>query len=395
MKNGSFKHRVLPFSLITIVFSIISSISICFGISNMRDSYNEISVYDNTNIDFIIPSPSKDQVNDLQEKSFVEEVLPYYYTKSSVNYRESTFSSNVMFFESFSNIEMSPYNQKRCIEKAEIKQNSMFVDYPFYAKTKCAIGNQVSLVINGVTLDFVISGIYEENSIFDGGAIAIQYSDTVKNAIMKNRTKDLPYSGAYLSSNSKEECKNYLYANYKPLGLLRERDEFDSQEAYDIYIAGFNSTNYSNEIVAIQQFASDHYLESNNLKNTGYVMAIIGCALSLVSFVALTLIMNNREKEVSRIKELVKKGEDKKDIFKYYLTSHFAAFILGIIVFAVSLLFIALSNTFIKLFPALTFVLIEASALILALIIGALLSFKKAKSFFAKKEGDKKSSDNA
>lgn len=66
MKMGLFKHRVLPLSIVSILLSSLSSSLLCVGISNFRDAYNETSVYENTQIDFMIPSPSKEQVENFK-----------------------------------------------------------------------------------------------------------------------------------------------------------------------------------------------------------------------------------------------------------------------------------------------------------------------------------------
>lgn len=386
MKMGLFKHRVLPLSIVSILLSSLSSSLLCVGISNFRDAYNETSVYENTQIDFMIPSPSKEQVENFKNEPFVSGILPYYYTKANATCNEKEQTNNILFFDTFSNMGLSPYNEKRCIDSSAFDESSMYVDYAFFARTKCKLGDEATFVLNGQTLKFVIAGIFEENTLFDGGAIAVQYNKTVENAVMKNRTKALPYSGAYLSSPNKEECKNYLYANYKPMGLLRERDEFDSDEAYSIYLAGFDSTDYSSEIVTAHLDSADHYLKSDSLRKNGYTVAIIGYVIPFLFSIVATLIMDARKNESAKVKQLVKNGEDKKSVVKYYAVPHVVSFGLSLTVSSAIIVANRLcSSSYIRTFPFAALVTIEAAVVLLCFDVNILLSLKKANSFFGKK----------
>lgn len=385
MGSGLFKNRILPFSIVSLLFSTVSSIFLCRGILSFRDAYNKTSVYKNTEIDFIVPSPSEEQVGDLKSKSFISEVLPYYYTKTTIACRDKNIINNVMMFGSLSDIKLSPYNQNRCIDLTDEEENSMVVDYSFFSKTKCNLGDTASFSINGEILNFKITGIFEENAFYDNGAVAVKYGDAIKNAIMKNRTKNIPYSGAYISASNKEECKNYLYEKYKPLGLLKERDEFNSDEAYKIYITGFYSTNYSNEIVFVQQYSSDDYLDSQNLETLGYATLISNyIALPIVSILS-TLIIDGRKKEISKTKQLIKNGEDKKNVYKYYLIPHLVTLLLNNSVICVALLISRLNSSYIRLLPCLTLVFIELLILLLCFSTSILISRRKVKSLFDKR----------
>ncbi len=369
----------------SLLFSTVSSIFLCKGILSFRDAYNKTSVYKNTEIDFIVPSPAEEQVSNLKSKSFISEVLPYYYTKTTISCCDKNIINNVMMFDSLSDIKLSPYNQNRCIDLTGEEENSMVVDYSFFSKTKCNLGDTACFSINGEVLNFKITGIFEENAFYDNGAVAVKYGDAVKNAIMKNRTKNIPYSGAYISASNKEECKNYLYEKYKPFGLLKERDEFNSDEAYKIYITGFNSTNYSNEIVFVQQYSSDDYLDSQNLEIIGYATLISNyIALPIVSILS-TLIIDGRKKEISKMKQLIKNGEDKKNVYKYYLIPHLVTLLLNNSVICVALLISRLNSSYTRLLSCLTLIFIELLILLLCFSTSILISRRKAKSLFDKR----------
>lgn len=390
--------RVFLFSLIALISNVVSSALLCSGAYCFRDSYNETSVFEYSNADFIIPSPSKDQIIELKNNELINEIVPYYFTKTNITYNGKSFLTNVLFFDDLENLDLTPFSKKRCIENHSVNSDSILVDYTFLTNAQCKVEGNTSLTFNGETISFKVAGIYEENSLFDGGAVAIQYSASVRNAIMKNRTKDLPYSGAYISSSNNEQCKNYLYQNYKPLGLLKDRDEFNSDEAYEIYINGFNSTNYSNEIVTIQEFARDHYLIAKGSKIKGFLALISGYLLFFASSILVTLFIDSSKKEMLRIQQSIKKGENKKWIKKYYLLPHYITAFEGLVAISALILICSASPTYMKPFLYLTFAAIEIALLLTSFVINILFSNKKVDLLFKKKqlvEKDTKNEKNA
>ena len=57
------------------------------------------------------------------------------------------------------------------------------------------------------------------------------------------------YSGAYLKVNDISKSDAYL-RNYKPMGRLKTRDDFNTDEEYQIHYNSWNNASYYNEITS-------------------------------------------------------------------------------------------------------------------------------------------------
>ena len=254
------RHRLLLTIVLCVASAIVASMLFAFPYINQQaGNYNSQSIYKNSEMDFIAPEPSYEQIVELSESNGIDKVFPFFLTKTQVTANGTSRTSTVLLSDQFQNIGITMYNDERLIEKAiEEPSAPILVDWQFCHDTGAKIGDKVSFTINSTVSEFEIFAIYETNSIYDGGAIVAKISADQVNGI-KNNSKNVGYSGMYIEANDYNACRTYLTTDYRPLGRLKERTAFDSDEQYQIHYDAVMSAGYANEITdfRVRESASD------------------------------------------------------------------------------------------------------------------------------------------
>lgn len=325
MRGYWIRHRLLFTLLLSAAIALITVLLFVFPfISQQADNYNSQSVYKNTNIDFIAPEPSFEQVNDIPGTNGIDKVFPFFLTKTMVNAGGTSRTTTVLLSDRFQNVDMTMYNSKRLIKKSTSEfDNPILVDWQFCRDTSANIGDTVSFSIGGETVEYKIYAIYETNSIYEGGAILAQISREQTDFIKQN-SQNNGYSGMYIQSNDYNACQSYLTTAYRPLGRLKARKQFDDDEQYQVHYDAIMSSGYANEI-------TDFRVRENSLdKKANSLMIWIGAALSFAAVIGFNIIMSRRGCEKAYFtKNCIPKGQNVKP---YYTKS----FIYELLFFAVA-----------------------------------------------------------
>lgn len=88
------------------------------------------SIYVDTTIDFIVPSPSIQQANELESdaNTGIEVFTPYYETSSGVSINGSVVNKGaILLFPSAEKLEYSPYTSKRVLQGSDSYSSGVFV----------------------------------------------------------------------------------------------------------------------------------------------------------------------------------------------------------------------------------------------------------------------------
>lgn len=331
MKGYWIRHRLLLTIIMSAAIALITGLLFVFPyIGEQANNYNAQSVYKNTNIDFIAPEPSFEQVDELSGTNGVNKVFPFYLTKTQVSVNGSNRTTTVLLSDQFQNIDMTMYNDSRLIKKADSKyDNSILVDWQFCKDTSSTIGDVVSLSIDGQTVEYRIYAIYETNTIYEGGAILAQITSDQKKSIMQ-KSKNSGYSGMYISASDYGACRTYLTTDYRPLGRLKSRDQFESDDQYQVHYDAIMASSYSNEITDFRT------RESGLAKKNNPLMIYIGAALAAVLLVTFNLLMSKRGCEkVYFTKHCIPKGMNVKS---YYSISFVLEVIFSIAIYCASVI---------------------------------------------------------
>ena len=140
------------------------------------------------------------------------------------------------------------------------------------------------------------------------------------------KSSDIQYSGVYIAADDYNTCRTYLTTDYRPLGRLKDRASFDSDEQYQIHYDAIMSAGYANEITDFRVRESSADTSSND------IMLWLGAALVAVLSIAFNVVMAKRGCEKNYFaKHCIPKGQEVKP---YYKTSFVFETILQIVLFA-------------------------------------------------------------
>lgn len=331
------RHRALLSIILSAVIAVVAVLLFVFPfISQIAENYNSESVYKNTSIDFIVPEPSFEQVTELPGTNGIDKVFPFYLTKTTVNIGSQTRTTTVLLSDQFQDADMTMYNSKRLIKKSNIEfENPILVDWQFCKETSANIGDTVSFSIDRETAEYKIYAIYETNSVYEGGAILAPLSTEQKDTIAQN-SQNNGYSGMYISASDYSACQAYLTKDYRPMGRLKMREQFDSDEQYQVHFEAIMSSGYANEI-------TDFRVRENSLdKKVSLTMIWIGTALSAALFIVFNVIISKRGSEKGYFtKHCIPKGQNVKP---YYIKS-FVCELFCFVVAYVAILFLKLKSS--------------------------------------------------
>ena len=326
-----FRHRFAQTLILGLVLAIVAGLLFAYPcILSQADRYNSQSIYKNSEIDFIAPEPSFEQVRDLPGAHGIDKVFPFLMTKTEVSVNGRSRTTNVLLSDLFQNVDMTMYSPARLIEQSSVNvDNPILVDWQFCHDTSAAIGDVVTILIGGTPVDYMISAIYETNSVYDGGAILAPMGDELMNAIME-RSNNSGYSGMFVSANNYDTCQSYLTTEYRPLGRLKSSDQFENDAQYQVHYDAIMSSGYANEI-------TDFRVRENSLDSSGSMMMIwVGAALSAIALIVFNLVMAKRGCEQGYfLKHCIPKGQA---VRPYYTVAFVAEVIWSIVVYTVVLM---------------------------------------------------------
>lgn len=306
------RYRFFLTSILCVVMALIMALFFAFPyISQRANNYNSQSVYKSTDVDFNVPEPSFGQVDELVGNHGIDKVFPYFMTKTQISVNGMLRTTTVLLSDRWENVDVTMYNCKRLIEKSDAEYNNpILVDWQFCHDTGANLGDMILFTIDGITTEYRIYAIYETNSIYDGGAVLAYISDEQKESI-KQKSKNSGYSGMYISARDYSVCRSFLTTDYRPLGRLKSRELFDSEEQYQIHYDAILSYEYANEI-------TDFHIRENNLeKPENPIMIWLGASLSAILVMVFNFVMVKRGcEEVYFTKQLIPRG---KNVRPYYI----------------------------------------------------------------------------
>lgn len=360
--NSRIINNIFALSIIIIALNLINAFIFMSPYINYKsEKYAYSYFYKNFNIDFDIPSPSKNQINELRKLDFIEKVIPYYYANLTLNYGKNR-DSNILFFESLEDIEYI-YNDNRVINKVNKTDNFIYVDYYFIKDSKVKLNDILNTSINGVEIEFYINGIYKENLYYNNGAEASIWKTEYLN-------RNIAYSGAFIKAKDLSLCRNYLSQEYKALGRLKSRDNFDTEESYNIHFKSIISGNYANEI-------TDFNIKSEsdiNMIESRYISNIFRYALGIILVFIIIILINNYllSKNKDYFYNRLIMGEKLKNI----KNSYFLLFIISLIVSIFSnIVFIKIVSSNIQYYIPIKNIFIAINLIILFEAISIILSY--------------------
>ncbi len=313
------KYYLLLGTVIIAAISLIGSMAfVRTNINQAQDKYEFESIYINTEIDFIIPSPSYAQISEIQtEANGIEVVKPYYETSAALSVNEQTCKGTALIFPDADNLDVTPYGSKRMISMAEeVQPGTAVIDKMFAETNGCVIGDTITISIDNTAYKFTVVGISENNTYCSDGSVALFLSSEDATVF---ETIGIKYSAAYIKATDLSKCKNYLLEDYKPFGRLKDKEDFKSEDTYNEHLENFSNADWSKEIT----FCSENYetlsvkyqnVPSSILRNT-----LIYAIIVFVVFCVFNSVLLKNDTLRSYFKVYIVKGNGTKDrIYRFY-----------------------------------------------------------------------------
>lgn len=243
------KRLCISVIVATVVSILCSFLFVKNGIDLPVERYNDTSIYIHSACNFIIPSPGLEQVDELEKNDFIDHVEPYFYTETTAKIKDKEVDSNVIMIDDVKSLEHSPYTKQRLIDGTLGNSHSAIVDFSFSKVNHVKVGDTIEIMFGLQKYSYKVSAICETNTMYNGGVVLVNWTAEEKQSVIEFASAKLNYSGAWIVSGNHLQCENYLMNDYKPLGRLKDRSEFSSDEAYQIHLEAFNNADFSAEII--------------------------------------------------------------------------------------------------------------------------------------------------
>lgn len=313
-----------------IILVIVAAGSFAFVKSNIEKAdskYSFESIYTNTSIDFIIPSPSYEQIASLENSSDtgIEVVTPYYETNTKVQVDGSSCDGLAVLIPDESNIDNTPYSTARVVEGKASSAGQAVVDLAYVEKNACHVGDTAEISIAGRTISYEIVGISEENTYSKNGSIAFVLTKEDTDVI---RDAGITYSAAFVKAADYEKCKNYLYSEYKPYGRLKDQSEFSSEETYNQHVANFEDADWTKEITNCADNYDSLKVKYSNIESAIYRNLIIYSVIILLGiFIMNIAFMKSADVQKAMKIYIVKKSGTVADAKRFYSSGIWFGFV--------------------------------------------------------------------
>lgn len=302
------------------------------SISNVNEKHVFESIYIDTDIDFIIPSPSYEQISELEsETTGIDVVTPYYETTTVVKINGVDIIGNTIIIPDINKVEYSPYNSKRIIDGEMVdKGGTALIDHEYMLKNNCSVGDRIEISIAGQTLNFEVVGVTETNTLYEKGSIALILDENQASVLKDER---LVFSAAFVKAGDASICESFLKNDYKPYGRMKKVEDFESEEVYQQHIKNFESADWSQEITNFKANYESLKVSYNNtentVKNNSIIYAII---ISVVIFVLNLIYLVNASIRKAIQTIIVKKGFSLANVKGFYISGLIVEMIVFVII---------------------------------------------------------------
>lgn len=318
-KNWVKYYLLLGTVIVAILSFLCSVVFVKNNVGHAQEKKVFESIYKDTAIDFIIPSPSYSQIQEIEQnqETGVTAITPYYETSSSARINGNEAKGSVLFIADASKVDYTPYGTKRIVSgEKSVTEGNAIVDRTYIENNSCKIGDTVEMTLSGHQFTFTVTGMTEDNTYYNGGTIALVLSSE---QVAQLESDGVGYSAAYVAASDYEKCKRYLLNEYKPYGRLKDESEFDNQEAYQQHVNNFNDANWSKEITNCKDNYSSLSVKYENVESGIYRNTIIAAVIVLLAAVIFNIVLLKNESLKNLFQGfLVKKSGTKSEIKSFY-----------------------------------------------------------------------------
>lgn len=288
-------YLLLGIILMAVLSAVCSFTFVKNNIQQNQDKRTFESIYTDTSIDFIVPSPSYGQISEIESDSEtgIKAITPFYETTTAIDVGGSTARGTTIIIPDEKKIQYTPYCASRIVSgRNDVVAGDAIVDRIFEANNNCKIGDIVSLTIANHAYTFEIRGISETNTYYNDGTIAVILSES---QAIELKNGGIKYSAAYVSADDYEKCKAYLYNVYKPYGRLKDASEFENKDAYDQHAQNFETADWTKEITNCKDNYSSLSVKYENVESGIYRNMIIAAIIVFMAVIIFNSVLLRHE----------------------------------------------------------------------------------------------------
>lgn len=332
------------------------------------------SIYEQTDYDFIIKYPSEAQIAQMSADDSCVKIVPFYQIPYTFKLGGKDVTLTVNSLDNVTDINYTEFAKARSIKINDVNDSAIYIDYGLAKKYKLKLGDK----IGSEDMTFTVAGLYQN---YDE---QLAFIPDLKSILGDG----LEHVGVYVKAKDATAFKKFLY-DYKPLAMLKVRDDFENDESYAKYLTDFYGREYSSYYTVKSAGYNQAKYNKNNLNteaNNNYLLGAAVMAGTLFLGMLLSVVCN-----IKRIKTGAYNGEKKKIYLRYtisaflVLISLFIGLIIGAVICSnISVHYITLLNILDSGFLC---VVMPAGAVILAFAANMLIiDLFKEKGYRAKKK---------
>jgi len=307
---------VIVVSLLVAIVSIVIS-SVVFlktSIKEQAEANDILSIYEETDYEYIIKNPSDDQIADFSENDSIKKVVPYYQLVYTFEISNEDVELTLKSIDNEQDLDFTEFSKDRLVREKDVSGNKIFLDYSLSKKFELKIGD----TIGSNVMQFTIAGFYQNYDAY------LAFVPNLKNIVQNT----LSFAGVYVDVENTTDFNANIVQGYKPLATLKGRESFSDDAAYQAYLNDFNSRDYGAYIVeknighAEAKESFDNKI--NDAKISYMTSGIVSGVIVLLGLISIPIIF------IKKVKREVVDGAKKSVLLRYALGALVA--LVGIIV---------------------------------------------------------------
>ena len=287
-KVGNNRFGITPVDFVFIAIFLCLSVLATYFCADYNKTEGLFNI-EKTNVNFIISAPSKNQVEEIKSLDSVDEITPYIFKSVDCTLNSQNIRSNLFIIEDNEDLNNTVFSDQLLISSASSQYtNPLYISNDLAKNAGLSTGDTIELSVRNKQIKFSVQSIYKSDYRLVGGTMIAVMQDDILEAYNDNNYK---YNGAYICSNDTRATSEYL-ETYIPLGDLRDRDEFDNDEQYEIYLKDREQTDYTKTTLYCDDFIRELH-NRNDAKSSRELLFFIASFSIAVLAVFLWLVFKS------------------------------------------------------------------------------------------------------
>lgn len=234
---------------------------------NSRQSVSKSSYYDACDFDFIIPKPWYTQIQEIQDKDFVLNIIPYYVITRNALSNGNACDIHLFLIEKSYGLDNTAYADSLLVEGTTLSDGTIVIDERTKQKLQANVGDTVTLSIGETTFTFKVAGVSRDNILFNYPTSVIYYDEAVKREIEASSV-NLAYSAAYVKASDISAAESYFTRDYRAMGKVGERSWYESDDAYNFMKSSIGNQSFAREVINVSQLRAAEKANANEKKKS-------------------------------------------------------------------------------------------------------------------------------